>query len=138
MQRLVSTVAGAGLYLAAFTLPLQAQAGALRGTVSDSAGTKLGGVTVTVEGTLLRATSASDGTYQLRGVPAGTYTIRARLIGYSSATARKTFAAGESATQDFNLNKSVVQFGADRRGGRLARAAHRSRRVGGAGGCVHR
>lgn len=110
MRRVVGMVTGVGLLLVAFTFPLHGQAGSLRGTISDSAGARLAGVTVSIEGTLLRVTSANDGTYQVRGVPAGTYAIRARLIGYSAAAARKTFAAGESATQDFTLGKSVVQL----------------------------
>lgn len=112
MRRVVGMVVGAGFLLAVSFLPhsLLAQAGSLRGTVSDSAGATLAGATVSIDGTLLRATTASDGTYQIRGVPAGTYTVRARLIGFSSASARKTFAAGESATQDLVLSRSVVQL----------------------------
>ncbi|MGH7580361.1 MAG: TonB-dependent receptor, partial [Gemmatimonadales bacterium] len=101
----------AGPLLAVITaLPLAAQAGSIRGTVSDSAGTGLANAAVTVDGTPLRATSGSDGAYEVRGVPAGTHTVRVRLIGYRSAVAEVTVAGGDAAEQDFTLGRSAVQL----------------------------
>jgi iron complex outermembrane receptor protein len=88
--------------------PLAAQAGIIRGTVSDSIGGPLSNVSVTVEGTNVRATSGGQGNYELRGVPAGRQTVRARLIGYQSANAPVTVAAGDAVRQDFRLRRSAV------------------------------
>ncbi|MEA2712738.1 MAG: iron complex outerrane recepter protein, partial [Gemmatimonadales bacterium] len=90
--------------------PLVAQGGAIRGTVADSSGTPLPNASITVEGTNLRTTSGSQGDYELRGVPAGRQTVRARLIGYQAASAPVTVVAGDAARQDFRLGRSAVQL----------------------------
>ena len=78
----------AGMMLsAAIALPAAAQAGTIRGTVSDSAGAGLANAAVTVEGTTLRAVSRTGGAFEIRGVPAGTHTVRVRLIGYRAESA---------------------------------------------------
>lgn len=90
--------------------PLLAQGGAIRGSVADSSGTPLPNASITVEGTNLRTTSGSQGDYELRGVPAGRQTVRARLIGYLAASAPVTVVAGDAARQDFRLGRSAVQL----------------------------
>ncbi len=89
---------------------LAAQAGTLQGTVSDSGGTTLPNASVSVEGTGLRATTGANGGYEVRGVPAGTYTVRARLIGFQAGTERVTVAGGDVVRQDFTLGRSTVQL----------------------------
>ena len=97
--------------LAALPLaPLQAQGGSLKGTVSDSAGNALSGATITIEGTTLKAISGNSGAYQIANVPAGTYSVRARLIGYTAQAARVTIARGEEITRNFALLQSAVQI----------------------------
>jgi iron complex outermembrane recepter protein len=101
----------AGMMLSAtIALPLTAQAGTIRGTVSDSAGAGLANAAVTVDGTTLRTVSGSGGTYEIRGVPAGTHTVRARLIGYRSGTTEVIVGGAEVVTQDFTLLRSAVQL----------------------------
>jgi iron complex outermembrane receptor protein len=90
--------------------PLAAQSGTLQGTVSDSAGNPLANAVVLVDGTGLRAVTRTSGTYELRGVPEGTFTVRARLIGYGAASARVTIVASEVVRQDFTLGRSTVQL----------------------------
>ena len=63
-----------------------------------------------VDGTTLRATSGSSGGYEIRGVPAGTHTLRVRLIGYRSGEAQVTVAGGDAIEQDFTLLRSAVQL----------------------------
>ncbi|HUR94763.1 MAG TPA: TonB-dependent receptor [Gemmatimonadales bacterium] len=92
------------------TSPLAAQAGTLQGTVSDSAGVTLPNASVSVEGTGLRATAGANGGYEVRGIPAGTYTVRVRLIGFQSATSRISVAEGAVLEQDFTLARSTVQL----------------------------
>jgi iron complex outermembrane receptor protein len=100
-------IVGLGLTLPA---PLLAQGGAIRGSVADSSGSPLPNASITVEGTNLRATSGSQGDYELRGVPAGRQTVRARLIGYQAVSAPVTVVAGDAVRQDFTLGRSAVQL----------------------------
>jgi iron complex outermembrane recepter protein len=90
--------------------PVGAQAGTIRGTVSDSAGDALANAAVSVEGTGLRATSGGDGRYEVRGVPSGTRTIRARLIGYRGGSAAVAVPESGAVVQDFTLSRTAVQL----------------------------
>jgi iron complex outermembrane receptor protein len=90
--------------------PLMAQAGSIRGTVADSSGSPLSNASITVEGTGLRTTSGNQGEYEIRGVPAGQRTVRARLIGFQAASAGVTVAPGDEARRDFTLARSTVQL----------------------------
>jgi iron complex outermembrane recepter protein len=94
----------------ALAAPLAAQSGTLQGTVSDSLGTTLPNAAVTIEGTGLRATTGANGGYEVRGVPVGTFTVRARLIGFQATTARVTIEPGAAAQQNFTLGRSTVQL----------------------------
>ena len=110
-----------------------AQAGSIRGTVSDSAGNRLGSASVSVEGTGLKATTAASGEYEVRSVSPGTYTVRVRLMGFVPGRCR-TVPAGDVVHQDVTLAKEHGPARADRRGRRLPRPAHRGGGAGGAGG----
>ncbi len=96
--------------LAIFSLPLSAQTGTVRGRVADSAGAALSGVAIVVEGTNLRATSGTGGAYEIRGVPSGSRTLRARLIGYTAASAEVDVPADGVVQHDFDLNRNPVQL----------------------------
>ncbi len=110
MPRIPCTAVVAALAFFPLAPPLAAQTGSIRGRVADSAGTALSGASVVVEGTGLRATSGSAGNYEIRGVPSGTRTLRARLIGYSAVSAAVTVPEGGVAEHDFTLNRSPVQL----------------------------
>jgi iron complex outermembrane receptor protein len=90
--------------------PLLAQAGTLRGTVADSSGSPLPNASITIDGTALRTTSGNRGEYEVRGVPAGTRVIRARLIGFQAASAPVTVGSTDETRQDFTLARSTVQL----------------------------
>ncbi len=90
--------------------PLAAQSGTLQGTVADSTGEALANATVSVGAAGLRATSAGNGAYEVRGIPPGKYTVRVRLIGYQAGSASVTITAGDVTRQDFRLSKSTVQL----------------------------
>ena len=80
MRRLVRLCLGV-LLVALWSVPLSAQStGTIRGTVTD-AGTQtpIGGASVAIGARL--AVTQPDGTYRITGVPAGTDTLRARMIG---------------------------------------------------------
>src|SRR4051794_27131418 len=87
-----------------------AQAGSIRGTVSDSAGNPLGNASVSVEGTGLRATTASSGEYEVRDVSPGSYTVRVRLVGFVPGALQVTVGRGEVARGDVRLSRSAVQL----------------------------
>jgi iron complex outermembrane receptor protein len=90
--------------------PLAAQAGTVRGAVTDSSGATLPNATVVVEGTEARAVTGGQGLYEIRGVPSGKYTMRVRLIGFQSASASVEVPAGGAVSQDFTLARSTVQL----------------------------
>ena len=98
------------LVFAGAAFPLAAQTGTIRGTIADSSGSPLANASVTVDGTELRATSVSGGGYELRGVPSGRRTVRARLIGYQVATATIDVRPGGEEQLDLTLGRSAVQL----------------------------
>jgi len=65
-----------------------------------------------VEGRLLRTTTTDSGTFLLRGVPAGTWTVRIRALGYQPAAVRVTTTAGGVTRQDVTLNSLPVSLAA--------------------------
>src|SRR6266540_2713836 len=82
---------------------LTAQGGVIRGHVADSAGAPLARVAVSVEAVGATATTNDRGDYEIRGVPAGTHTVRARLLGYVAQTVRVSVSDQAPARQDFRL-----------------------------------
>lgn len=105
----LSAVAG----VLVFASQLSAQeVGNVSGRVTDSTTNQpLASVTVGVEGTDRRAISGADGTYLITAVPAGTYRIRARRIGYGTQQREVTVTAGGSPTADFVLAPQAAALG---------------------------
>ena len=89
---------------------LAAQGGTIRGRVADAAGAPLARALIAAEGAGLRATSDEQGRYEIRGVPAGSYTLRARLLGYVPQTARVTVGEGATVQQDFALAAQAISL----------------------------
>ena len=88
---------------------LLAQAGSIRGRVTDAGGAPLARAMISAEGSGLRATSDEQGRYEIRGVSAGTYTVRVRLLGYVPQSARVTIGDG-AVTQDFTLAAQAISL----------------------------
>jgi outer membrane receptor protein involved in Fe transport len=81
------------------------------GRVTDKAtGAPIVGATVTVEGTNRVASSNNEGRYHIAGLEPGTYTARARYIGYAVLPMAVTLRPGEEVTADFGLEKSVQRL----------------------------
>ncbi|MDX5479247.1 MAG: carboxypeptidase-like regulatory domain-containing protein, partial [Cyclobacteriaceae bacterium] len=58
----------------------------LRGTVKSSTGEELVGANVILVGTGRGSTSDLEGNFQIRNIPAGTYTLRVTYLGFESYT----------------------------------------------------
>ena len=93
----------AGLFWA---VPLAAQEspGAVTGKVVDANTQQpLANVEVAIAGTPHRELSRSDGSFQLNGVPAGAYRLRASRIGYGSQIQEITVTPGGTTTAQISL-----------------------------------
>jgi TonB-linked SusC/RagA family outer membrane protein len=91
--------------------PLGAQetSGAIRGRVTDNATQQpLAGVHLTI-GTRV-AITRSDGRYTLTSVPAGSDSLRARLLGYTPVTRAVTVRAGEEIIIDLTMTAQAVSL----------------------------
>ncbi len=85
--------------------------GTIVGRVMDSkTQAALVGATVVVQGTSHSAASGNDGRYRIAAVAPGTYTVRARYIGYAPGVVSITVSAGQEATADFTLEKSAQRL----------------------------
>src|SRR5450755_3033902 len=111
-------VLGAILFLIAPTAPLagmrvlaQQSKSTIAGQAVDSA-TKEGisGVAITTEGSRLAAITGQDGRYRIANVPAGTYTLVARRLGYSPQRHRVTTDGENEVVVDFALQAAATSL----------------------------
>jgi outer membrane receptor protein involved in Fe transport len=78
--------------------------GSLSGLVTDATdGKPVAGVDVRLEEVSLSASTGSDGTYRFPAVPAGTYTLTARRVGYQRVTRTATITDGEERKEDIAM-----------------------------------
>lgn len=83
------------------------QGGTVRGSVTDGAtGDPLPGANVVLAGTQQGAATDADGSYAIKGVAPGTYSVRASFLGYQE-TVRENIqvTAGETTTVNFSLQQ---------------------------------
>src|SRR6267143_3379829 len=88
---------------------LLAQGVSIRGRVADAAGAPLPRASVSAEGSGLRATTDDQGRYEIRGISAGTYTVRVRLLGYFPQSAHVSVGQAP-VTQDFTLAQQAISL----------------------------
>lgn len=108
----VSITAGGGLALVprSRAASVLADTGTVVGQVSDSAnGFPIVGATVSIEGTRRSTVTDAGGRYRISLLP-GTYTVRARYIGYVPAKMALTVRAEEETTADFRLGRSAQEL----------------------------
>jgi TonB-linked SusC/RagA family outer membrane protein len=106
-----TAVALAVALLSAAAQHARAQAAAIVGQVTDARNAEgIAGVSVEVQGTRIGATTRVDGRYRITGVPAGTYAIVARRIGYASGRQSATVAASGDVTANFSLAPAAVSL----------------------------
>ena len=103
------------ILLTAFSLfPINAFAqGTISGTVTDAVtGDPLPGATVSIVGTQIGSTTDFNGQYELNNVAAGTYTLRARFVGFVPLDRESIVVNnGQTTTVDFGLNESAIDLG---------------------------
>jgi iron complex outermembrane receptor protein len=88
-----------------------AQTTIFRGHVTDSMGAALARADVSIDGTNLHTLSGDRGEFELRGVPAGTRTWRARMLGYVPANGSVEIAGGTTVTATITLAARAVTVG---------------------------
>ena len=107
IQRLLTIL----VVLVALPLTAFAQEGAVTGTVEDAkTGETLPGVQVVIAEVSMGAVTNSDGVYEISGVPAGTYTLEARFVGFRANRKEVEVQSGETATVSFRLRESAVNL----------------------------
>jgi TonB-dependent starch-binding outer membrane protein SusC len=83
---------------------VQVQTGSIEGVVRDgSTRESLPGANVLIPGTQIGASTDVDGRYSIASVPAGTYTLEARFIGYRPMSREVTVMAGETVVVNFDM-----------------------------------
>ena len=111
MSKLVRSVVVA-LFIALLPAAVEAQGdGTISGTVVDASNQQpLQDAQVSVVGTQRGAATDQQGRFRITGVPAGTYQVRARRIGYTAVTQGVTVGSGATATVSFSLSVSATQL----------------------------
>lgn len=101
-------------FVLATTALAQSNNGAIDGRVSSGTGQYLQGAIVRVIGTELRSDTGRDGSFDIRGVPAGNYEVEASYFGLQSKRINLTVAPGQTAIANFNLGSDAVELAAVR------------------------
>jgi iron complex outermembrane receptor protein len=116
---LIRTFFVAAVIMLLAALPARAQEGTITGTVVGAdTGEPLPAVNVGVVGTPLGAATTEDGRFTISGVPVGTYTVQASLVGYSTVEREIEVETDEITTLEIELSQKSVELGAIRVTGR--------------------
>lgn len=99
------------LLLTGYVAPTWGQAtGSIHGRVTTTDGQPVESVTVGLQGQTMGSTTDEQGRYNIKSVPAGTYTIIASFVGLKPAQQQVTVAAGERVSLDFRLTESAAEL----------------------------
>lgn len=88
----------------------ESKPGVLRGHVYDGSGAPMAGVSVRLAGSAHIDLTADDGRFLIAGVPAGSYSVEARALGFSPLEVSVSLQSGDTAKVNFVLNKSVTSL----------------------------
>ncbi|RCH54778.1 SusC/RagA family protein [Mucilaginibacter hurinus] len=80
-----------------------AQDGSITGTVLDTKRETLPGVSVTLDGTTTGTATDANGAFRLNNIPAGTHTLTATYLGYTTLQKTVTVVSGSIANIEFQL-----------------------------------
>ena len=98
----------------AFAIPAAAQTGTISGKIVNATAVPISGAQVTASSgirTVASGLSDANGDYRLSNIPAGTYTVRARLLGYAAATQENVnVTSGFVANVNLTLNQVASQL----------------------------
>lgn len=84
--------------------------GSITGRIFNAeSGRTLVGATVIIEGTSYGAASSQSGTYRLRQIPPGNYTLLVRYIGFTEQREEISLSAGENLELDFRLDPAFLE-----------------------------
>ena len=99
-------------FLFALSTPLEAaaQGGTVRGRVVDSTGVPIAGAVIVLDPGGQRATSRDNGEYVISRVPAGTYTVRVRRLGYAAPSGTVVVAVDQVVQQDFLVRRAAISL----------------------------
>ncbi|RYF78606.1 MAG: TonB-dependent siderophore receptor [Cytophagaceae bacterium] len=86
--------------------------GSITGSVKTSDGTAASFVNVSLKATRKATITAEDGTYQLKGISPGTYTMQVTFVGLQTQEKTVSVEAGRVTNTDFALSESAVQLSA--------------------------
>ncbi len=115
---------GVIILLFMFSFTSFAQNGTITGKVTDAKdGAPLPGANVLIQGTSLGSATDTNGDFKIGRVPAGTYKIEARFIGYANLIKEVTLSPGQTVTVNFQLKEDpllldavvVVGYGTQRK-----------------------
>ncbi|MFN3387148.1 MAG: TonB-dependent receptor, partial [Candidatus Thermochlorobacter sp.] len=99
--------------LAALTVALNEMVfatGTLKGKAIDATSKEpLAGVIIRIDGTEFGAITKADGSFKIENMPAGTYTLRANLIGYKQLVRSITIEDGKTQTLTLEMQEMVIE-----------------------------
>ena len=99
-------------FLAILATPRDAagQGATIRGRVADSTGVPVTGAIVLLSPGGKRATSGDNGEYTISRVPAGTYTVSLRRLGYVTPEVTIAVASDQVVQQDFVVRRTAISL----------------------------
>ncbi|HEY4613398.1 MAG TPA: carboxypeptidase-like regulatory domain-containing protein, partial [Bacteroidota bacterium] len=95
-----------------FTLPTRAQqpTGTLKGKVVTTLGEPVVNANVYMKELELGDATSENGTYTIRRIPPGTYTVTVSSLGFASVSRRIDVKQEQTLTEDFTLSEQAIDF----------------------------
>ena len=110
LARLVSALALPLLFPIAVSAQQPAPTGSIAGRVVDENGAGVANAQIYIDRPAVGTQTRADGAYTLTRVPAGSYTLRARLLGFKPESTSVTVSANAQATADFTMRHDPLQL----------------------------
>ncbi|MFL5536150.1 MAG: TonB-dependent receptor, partial [Gemmatimonadales bacterium] len=112
LARLVSALALALplLYPTATSAQQPAPTGSIAGRVVDENGAGVANAQIYIDRPAIGTQTRADGAYTLTRVPPGSYTLRARLLGFKPESTTVTVSSNAQATADFTMRHDPLQL----------------------------
>ncbi|MEO7502749.1 MAG: TonB-dependent receptor, partial [Gemmatimonadaceae bacterium] len=104
--------AGLSALMTLLFVPLTAysQGGSVGGRITDATGTPVAEALVTLDPGRWRTRSTDQGEYSIARVPAGTYTMRVRILGFVAPPVQVRLTDGQVARQDVSVARVAVSL----------------------------